>query len=116
MYFLLANSHQDKPKTKNKTTKQKEKTKKDADCLTEEPILPGSENDALTWDIVNSRTMILNIQTCKLPQMLKTNKSQMEINKFWERKFRCLFIITFKTVKFITSQYFCSRITNIVLE
>ena len=54
--------------------------KKDAECLTEEHILPGSENDALTWDIVNSRTMILNIQTCKLPQMLKTNKSQMEIN------------------------------------
>lgn len=113
MYFLLAYSHQDKSKTKNKTTKQKEKTKKDAECLTEEPILPGSENDALTWDIVKSRTMILNIQTCKLPQMLKTNKSQMEINKFWERKFRCLFTIAFKTVKFITSQYFCSRITNI---
>ena len=85
MYFLLANSHQDKPKTKNKTTKQKEKTKKDAECLTEETILPGSENDALTWDIVNSRTMILNIQTCTLPQMLKTNKSHMEIHKSWEK-------------------------------
>lgn len=56
--------------------------KKDAECLTEEHILPGSENDALTWDIVNSRTMILNIQTCKLPQMLKTNKSQWRLISF----------------------------------
>ena len=56
--------------------------KKDAECLTEEPILPGSENDALTWDIVNSRTMILNIQTCKLPQMLKTNKAKWRLISF----------------------------------
>ena len=82
MYFLLANSHQDKPKTKNKTTKKKEKTKKDTECLTEEPILPGSENDALTWDIVNSRTMILNIQTCKLPQMLKQIKAKWRLISF----------------------------------
>ena len=38
--------------------------------------LPGSENDALAWDIPSRSIITLNMQTCKLPQILRRNTRQ----------------------------------------